>query len=542
MTPPSDGRRAAFRAAAATALAALAAAAAGLPLAAPGVVEEWSFRWAFDRGQPWIAPDVLASMPTRPFAAVPYAFGRALAPDSFAGEKVVLLALLALTALAAAALLVRLVPDPAAAAAGAALAALAPADTSLFHARDLPHRAAVALTLAAILLLARAVERPRPARIAVMAACAAGALLVYESPLLVLLAAPALVPLLADGRRPSRAVLAAWYAVPAALLVRWAAISPRGGDYTARLFAAGAESLTQRAVATVGAAARMGTAELAAPFDAGSRAWVSFALGDAAAAIAAAAALAFTWRAPAARRVFPSGRALLAGLVFVVLGVLPFAVAPALRHEDRRVHLLGSVGAAVVFTAALGRLRPRALRAGCALAVLVLGVSAGRARRAEALGTSERVGNIVRSLAVGAPSPPPGSALLLLDADGPPRAEDVLGLTLTDVHLADALRVVHRQADLLVYVYGRDLRYRWNGTPEARADGLEVRWGDASSALVPWEKVAVFHEDPSGGVTRLDELPRGAFPFTAPPDLGRLVPRTGPTPPRLATLCPQRTR
>lgn len=539
MTPPSDGRRAAFRAAAATALAALAAAAAGLPLAAPGLVEEWSFRWAFDRGQPWIAPDVLASMPTRPLAAVPYALGRALAPDSFAGEKVVLLALLALTALAAAALLVRLVPDPVAAAGGAALAALAPADTSLFHARDLPHHAAVALTLGAILLLARAVERPRPARVAAMAACAAGALLVYESPLLVLLAAPALVPLLADGRRPPRAVVAVWYAVPAAFLVRWAAIALRGSDYTAKLFAAGAESLPERTLATLRAAARMGAAELAAPFDAGGRAWGALAPGDAAAAaLAGAAALALTWRASAERPVFPAGRTFLAGFVLLVLGVLPFAVAPALRHEDRRVHLLGSVGAAVVLTAALGVLRPRALRAAFGIAVLVLGVWAGQARRAEASETSRRVGRLVRSLAEGAPSPPAGTVLLLVDADGPPRTEDVLGLTVTDVHLADALRVVHRREELLVYVFGRHLRFRWNGTPEARENGVTVRGSDGSSSLVPWERVAVFREDAGGRVTRLDELPRDAFPFPRPEGLGRLVPRAGPPPPRLETLCP----
>ncbi|MBK9062491.1 MAG: hypothetical protein IPL89_04765 [Acidobacteria bacterium] len=539
MTPRPDGRRAAFRAAAATALAALAAAAAGLPLAAPGLVEEWSFRWAFDRGQPWIAPDLLVAMPTRPLTGVPHALGRALTPDSFLGEKLVLLALLAGTAVAAAALLARFVPVPAAAAAGAVLAAMAPADSALFLTRDLPNHAAVLFTILAIVLLARAAERRRPGAAAGMVLCEAAALGLYESPILVLLAAPALLPLLVHGgRRTPRLLLALWLLAPLAFVIRALVLLARGGTYVTSLWVPGSESTLARAAGTIGAVIRMAGREFAAPLREGGAALAAARGGDLAAVLLLALAAAVLVRGEGSAVPVRLRVVFGAGLGLLVLGVLPFAAAPVLREESRRVHLLASIGAGVATAAALAALRRPSLRIGASVTLVALSAAAGGARRDHVAASAERVGGLVRSLAEGAPSPPPGTVLLLADSDGPPRTEDVLGLTITDVHLADALRVVHQQADLLVYVYGRDLRYRWNGTPEAREDGVTVRWGDGSASLVPWEKVAVFREDASGRVTRLDELPRGAFPLATPPDMGRLIPQTGPPPPRLETLCP----
>lgn len=538
--PASDGGRAAFRSAAAIALAALAAASLGMKLASPGLAEEWSVRWAYDRGQPWVAPDVLATMPSRPLAGVPHALGRALTPDSFAGEKVVLLGLLAGTAVAAAALLARLVPVPAAAAAGATLALLAPADSALFGTRDLPNHAAILFTLLAVLLLARAAEARRPGAAAGMVLCQAAALGFYESPILVLFAAPALLPLLVrDARRTPRLLLALWFLAPLAFAARGLALLAGGGSYVTNLWAPGSEPAGARASASLAALLGMAGRELAAPAREGVAGLVAARPGELVAVLLAGgiAAAVLVRRRKAAGRV-RAGAVLAAGLATLLLGALPFAAAPALRGETRRVHLLASVGAGIAIAAALGALRREAVRIAASVTLVTLSAAAGSARRNDVAACAARVGVIVRALAEGAPAPPAGTVLLLLDADGPPRREDVLGLTVTDVHLADALRTVHRQADLRVYVYGRDLRFRWNGTPEASVDGVRVRSGDGSASLVPWARVAVFREDAAGRVTRLDVLPRRGFPFPSPEAVGRLVPRWGASPPRLETLCP----
>ena len=46
-----------------------------------------------------------------------------------------------------------------------------------------------------------------------------------------------------------------------------------------------------------------------------------------------------------------------------------------------------------------------------------------------------------------------GALILLLDSGGPLLTDNDLGLTWTDVHVADALRVVHRRDDILFYVF-----------------------------------------------------------------------------------------
>jgi len=535
-----DARRAAFGAGAAIALAALAAAAAGLPLGSPGLAEEWSIRWAFDRGQPWIRPDVLSTLATRPLAALPQALGYALTPDSFVGDRIVLLVLLAGTAVAAAALLARLVPVPAAAAAGAVLALLAPADSAVFRTRDLPNHAAILFALLAILLLARAAEGNGAVAAAGMVVCECIALGLYDGPILVLLAAPALLPLLArGGKRASRPLVGLWLLAPAAFLVRGLVLLGRGGSYVTSLWEPGTESAGTRLLAGLGALFRMALRELAAPFLEGARALIAADRARLAAVLFAGAAAAVVLvRTRATEEPVRARAAFAAGLGLLVLGALPYAMAPALREETRRVHLLASLGSGIAFAAALGAVRRRAVPTIASVTLVALAVSAGRAQGEGAAAAARRVGALVRALAEGAPAPPPGTALLLLDADGPPPSEDVLGLTVTDVHLADALRVVHRQADLLVYVFGRDLRFRWNGTPEAGADGVTVRWADGSSALVPWEKVVLFREDAEGRVARADETPADLLRWPKAAAAGRAVPREGSPPPRLETLCP----
>jgi hypothetical protein len=283
----------------------------------------------------------------------------------------------------------------------------------------------------------------------------------------------------------------------------------------------------------------MACRELAAPFlDGGPGLLSARGAGLAAVLTAGAVAAAVLHRGREIRGSVRTPRVVAAGLGFLVLGALPFAVAPALRDDPRRAHLLASVGAAVAVAAAVGAIRRTPLRTAAAVALVVLAAGAGAARCADVTACAGRVGGLVRALAEGAPSPPPGTVLLLLDGDGPPPREDVLGLTITDVHLADALRLVNRQADLSVFVFGRALRFRWNGTPEARAEGLAVRLGDGTAAAVPWERVALFREDSSGRTTRIDAFPEGAVPFDPPKDLGRLVPRAGPRPARLESLCP----
>jgi hypothetical protein len=535
----AEGRALSGRLAMAVVLAAVAAAAAGFPLSTPALVEEWSFRWSLERGQPWISPDVLSTMPTRPLSLLPHALARALAPDSFAGQNVLLLAVLAAKGLAAAALLARIIPgSPAAAAAGAVLVALVPADTSLFQARDLPNHVSVFLTLLSLLFYARALERPTPPGLAAMAACQALALGIYESPFPLLLGAPLVFRALSGGRRPTRRLLAVWYAVPLALAARAVFAATRSGNYVANLFAASSEPPFTRAWRSLEALGRMSARQFTAPFTVGARAAAALGAPDLLlAALASAVTALLLWRA-GTKIAGATLRRAGAGLALLALGALPYTIAPALRNDVNRVHLLAAVGAGIVLGALVSRLPARS-GAVAAAAFVLLAVLSARSRRGSTLADARRVGRLVRELAEGAPSPAKGALILLIDAEGPPLVPTVLGLTLTDVHLADALRVVHRRADILLYVLGRELHSPWNGRPVPGPDGVTVKWTSGRTLLVPYGNVVAFRERPDGSVFRLEALPKDLFSFERASEYDPVTAGgSGPPPARLATLVP----
>jgi hypothetical protein len=523
----------------AVALAAVVAASARFPLTTPALVEEWTFRWAFDRGEPWISPDMISIAPTRPLNLAAHKLARTLTPDSFTGSNVLLVGLLVAKGLAAAALLARLFPgSPAGAAAGAVLVALVPADVSLFLARDVSHHATVFLTLVSLLLYLRALERPAAVLLAAIALCQAVTLGIYESPFLLLLAVPFLFLLLPEFPRPKWSLLAVWYSVPIALALRAVVVALRGENYVRHLFAASAEGPFTRAGKSLLEIVRMAARQAAAPVDVAARSISILARSDLAlAALAALLAALLLWRR--GRPPAPGTlRRIALGVALFVLGALPFALAPRLRGDDRRVHLLAAVGAAVVLAGILSKLSSRTGALAAAMLVFLSVCDAGP-RRDEVVATAGRVGRLVRGLAEGAPAPVPGALVLLLDANGPPLTDNDIGLTWTDVHVADALRVVHRRDDILFYVFGRAVRNPWNGAPVAGPDGVTVRWANGRTLLVPYRNVVAFRRDPDASLTRLDVLPKDLFPFAraseyAPAAAGG----SGPPPPRLASLVP----
>ncbi|MFI5180692.1 MAG: hypothetical protein ACHQPI_04825 [Thermoanaerobaculia bacterium] len=516
----------------------------------PGLVEEWSYVYAFDRGQPWIAPDFLSMMPTRPLLPFVYGIAYRLTPGSFAGLQLVHMLVLFGKGVVAALLARRLRPaDPAFAALLAALFVVFPADRALLLTRDTGSHFSVLFLLLATLLLFDYAEAPRPLAALGLWGSQALALGTYEHGFLVLFAAPLLLAFVSESRPRSGAhwarLLVVWYAVPLVLGVwTWTVLHGRD-SYQARLL---------QSDSATGAALLLGTlraipAALARHFIGG---WAEAARGlahlrpgdlTAAALPAIFAAFALLRTSTPQMGKARSRGLLVAGVVALVLGAIPFLVAPGLRGETRRVYLVSSFGAALFFSAAIVRVRDvprgRPLAALAASALVLLAVTGARMQRRVVEDTGLRERKILRGIVEAMPNPAAGALVLFLDAEGPPRTEELFGLTKTDVHLADAVRVVYRRFDIPFLVFGRPLAHYWNGRAHAGPEGVTVSFTDGRSMLFPYDRVTAFREDAAGSVSLLTVLPPLLFPF---PAAARYAPGpllgSGAPPARLETLVP----
>jgi hypothetical protein len=526
-------------------------------LRATGLIEEWTFYQAFDRGQSLVWPDVIAGsgQPNRPFVLLAYGLSYWLTPDSFVGLNVVSVLLFVGKGLLLYVVVRRLVPDlPGVAFFSAVLLVVHPADTGHFIPRLLSYHAAVFFYLLAVYCLLRYRERSGWVRLLAMWSALALSLGTYEVAHPLVLLSPLLLAW-ADGgftRRVAR-VTALWYLVPLlhglwtlavvlqptsyqrhVLGLRHAGAHAVGsylyhfGRAYARVFVTGWQDAAQALVssswfATVGLAIGLGAAGIV-----GVLGWVQ---------------LREAGPVPDSRRL---AGVLLAGIVIVGAGFVPFLPLPHHRALTDRVFLFSSIGGAVAASALLCLATRRVpggklAFAGAASALVGLASVGALHQQQQIRLASVAAQRILAGVATAMPAVTPGTVVLVLDPAGRfAGLFDVFALSGTSGHFADAVRFLYRDASLrtsLCYP-GRPAWGMYAERCELTPSGVTLSSAGVGAATFPYERLVLLEQRESGDIVLVSRLPgddaerfraRGFRPE-------KLVRPDAPPPPRVHTV------
>jgi hypothetical protein len=453
-------------------------------LSATGLVEEWTYYAAFDRGQWPIATDVIMPVqPNRLFVLLAYGIGYWLTPDSFVGLEVVQVLLFIGKGLALYAIVRRLLPDlPGVAFASVVLLVVYPADRGLVSPRLVAYHAAVFFYLLAVHGLLRYWDRPTWPRLVLTWAALALSLGTYEVAYPLVAATPLLVAGLGGGfgRRVRRAA-ALWYVVLTVHAIWIVAVMLRPTSYHHSLLGLRppGDGVGWRAYVriTVGGW-QDATATLA------SDSWFAttgLALAIAAGTVVGALCWADTGTAGGAT---PTGRllvALLAALLAIGLGFASFLPLPTHRGLTERVFLLPSVGGAtlvalVLHLATVRRPGGRLVFSGAVGALIVLAMVGALGQQQEVRLASLAAQRTLAGLARAVPEVAPGTTVLLLDGMAPRSsllAE--FAVSVTSGHLADAVRFLYHDSSLRVFLCDQGGRPRSPGAERCETTPSAVR-------------------------------------------------------------------
>lgn len=484
-----------------------------------GLVEEWSFLASLDRGDPVVAPPVLAGLSTRPLLLLPFALGRWLTPDSFVGLNALEGLLFFGKSLALFAVVAELSPGrPALAFLAGVLFMVYPADSALFGLRFSNMHLSVFAYLVAVVAMFRFAKRPRWITAIILCGGQILSLGGYEGGLPLMLASAALLVLVPGGHR-GRAV-AVWYVVPVASALLTALVLRGGQAVQSAFWKTRASGSFESFVAPLAGAYRRHFFE--GWIEAAREGWMTpdSVVAVVVGALAALGALSIARSsrpADADRRTATHFRLMGAGLLMIGLGYLPFLFLPDPRVTER-VFFYSSAGAAICVTSFLGLVAE--MLPGCRREVLVAGAVLVAVASAGALGQHRRIARysrqaerILAPVTVEISRSDPHPVVLLFDPDRTLHATHWLfGGRAASSHLADAVRYLRHDPTLQVFrCYPAD--GVWGASQEScqlLRRGVRLTWGGRAQALVPYRDVIAFEILADGSVVRLQALASGA--------------------------------
>lgn len=466
-----------------------------------GSYEEWLILGRIQRGEPTL---FLNDYPTRVFNFMPFAVAHALAPDSFVGFSLLMVALFAGKALVLYGIVRQLLPQqPGLALVAGALFIIYPADRGLFTFRAINVHFTVFLGLLAIYLLLVWYRQKLGwawIGIVVLQAVALG---IYEVMYPLIFFAPLLLVIL-EGRLSRRVVhgMALWWVVPMILFTRLSVLLLSGAaDFYVRH---SSTMLIQEVTVAPKANPISGLFELFGRHFTG---WLDAAgqinlsspllyLALVAGIMVGGVFYHFHSGKPLTRRQFIG--LLVGGAAAVVLGFAAYLVTP---YREWRVYFASTAGAALMVAALIGLLRWRWLT-GLAVGLVMTFASLYALNQHQFFVDQSREVQHVLSMVDQAPQIRDEATLILMDDGKRYQSEWVLS------DRSDVFR------DALSFVYGKPVRaLRCDQTMtssefcELRADTIFHRDQDGNVNIVAYDDALIFEVKADGRLQLLDELP-----------------------------------